>query len=67
MDRRDFALEAAFTSMSLRERCRDPGVVCTLVLTSLPSTHRNEKSLQFNFIVINTLCRRMYVHEKEKT
>lgn len=27
VDRRDFALEAAFTSMSLRERCREPGVV----------------------------------------
>lgn len=38
MDRRDLALEAAFTSMSLRERCREPGVECTRVLTSLPST-----------------------------
>lgn len=35
MDRRDLALEAALTSMSLRERCREPGVVCTLLLTSL--------------------------------
>lgn len=35
MDRRDLALEAAFTSMSLRERWREPGVVDTLVLTSL--------------------------------
>lgn len=38
MDRRDLALEAAFTSMSLCERCREPGVEGTLELTSLPST-----------------------------
>lgn len=36
MDRRDLALEAAFTSMSLRERWRDPGVDGTLDPTSLP-------------------------------
>lgn len=35
MDRRDLALEAAFTSMSLRERWRDPGVDGTLDPTSL--------------------------------
>ena len=38
MDRRHLALEAAFTSMSLRERWREPGVVDTLELTSLPGT-----------------------------
>lgn len=38
VDRRDLALEAAFTSMSLCERCREPGVEGALALTSLPST-----------------------------
>lgn len=36
MDMRDLALEAAFTSTSLRERWRAPGVEDTLELITLP-------------------------------
>lgn len=43
VDRRDLALEAAFTSMSLRERWREPGVVGPLVLTSLPTVAQKLK------------------------
>lgn len=42
MDSRDLALEAAFTSMSLCERCREPGVEGTLELSSLPSTREQQ-------------------------
>lgn len=41
VDMRDLALEAAFTSMSLRERWRAPGVEDTLEPITLP-----EKTLQ---------------------
>lgn len=44
MDRRDLALEVAFTSMSLRERWRGPGVVGVLVLTSLPETEQRAEA-----------------------
>lgn len=43
VDRRDLALEAAFTSMSLRERCSEPDVDGTLVLTSLPGPGQNKE------------------------
>lgn len=48
MDTRDLALEAAFTSTSLRERWREPDVVAALLLTSLPaSAQRGQSHSQF--------------------
>lgn len=48
MDTRDLALEAAFTSTSLRERWREPDVVAALLLTSLPaSAQRGQSHTQF--------------------
>lgn len=52
MERRDLALEAAFTSMSLRERCREPGVVCTLDPTSLPTIPQKKKTLLLVIAVV---------------
>lgn len=45
MESRDLALDAAFTSMSLCDRCSEPGVEGTLELTSLPSTAEQHVSL----------------------
>lgn len=54
MDRRDLALEAAFTSMSLRERWREPDVVGTLALTSLPATaQRLEANSQMKQFILS--------------
>lgn len=44
MDRRDLALEAALTSMSLRERCSEPGVLWTREPTSLPARQGGRRS-----------------------
>lgn len=44
MDRRDLALEAALTSMSLRERCSEPGVLWTREPTSLPARQGGYRS-----------------------
>lgn len=59
VDRRDLALEAAFTSMSLRERWSEPGVVGTLEPASLPGAEHKNTFLTFDqFICSNpsNLC-----------
>lgn len=67
MESRDLALDAAFTSMSLCDRCSEPGVEGTLELTSLPSTaeqHVGHPRQSFNEDIRSAL--RCYPIEKDK-
>lgn len=54
---RDLALEAAFTSMSLRDRWRAPGVEDTLEPITLPekTLHRQELQTWQNGMFVNTI------------
>lgn len=67
MDMRDLALEAAFTSMSLRERWRAPGVEDTLELITLPEemlhTHkifRHGKMACLYTVYVLSNCKKCY-------